>query len=1211
MKRNKKLVVLGLSSLLVLGSGLLSGCRDNQNTPVDPDGGETEEDGKYLVLVSAPTKLNYVVGEYFSIAGISVQRYEVVDGVKSSPVTVSDSDLVLSIPSGTLLNEVSNSIEVTVSLASDPDYKSVSFNITVRDKERVTVTFLNYDGTVLETDANILENATTTYDGVTPSRAPDEEYYYVFDGWYLEGDETETLIDLATFTFSEDTTLVAHYEAREASNSDGLFTYALNGDRTGYIVIGASETDLEGNPHTDLVIPDTFQGLPIVAIGEEAFYANTSVSYGRKITSVTLGANIKEIGANAFYYNEKMETLTLNEGLVSIGDSAFKNCKALTNLLIPTSVVTIADSAFQSCTNLVSIDFQADKETSLTTLGESVFQSCSKLVEVTFPNSLTNVGEDCFTGCGSLQYVNIGQNMTIEAIGNAFGNISNSSGMIKAFGLTPGCTNYEVDEDGVLYTAGKKILVRVPFYLGKDENGEVIPNTTYTIRDEVIEIAPYAFKNIYSFRTIVFGANVKKIDDYAFYTCRIYDNEGTHFEFNDKLEEIGNYAFQSTISKKEMQRTLVMPDSVTTIGDGAFKSCSGIISFTFGANMENFGSDIFNGCSNLAEIKVSENNTKISIGEDGLAVYNKDQTKALFWLDIKNTATSYVMPDTVKEVNPYFLSGKSKITSLVLSSNLEKVGERAFYGMSGVTGSVTLPDTLKEVANQAFQNMSKVETMNVPSSLTYIGDSAFSSCKGITGTVTLSSDLTYLGASAFNSCSNINEVIYNTGLTNESVFSSCSGLTKVTFNNPEFTTISESMFKKCTTLETVDISKLTNLQVIGKDTFNGCSHLINMTLPATLTTIGNSAFRTTGLTEVTIPENATLDTSVFYGCSQLTSATFIGTREVIPSYLFNECSNLATVGLPNGLTTIEEYAFYGCNALESITLPNTLTTLGNNVFSNTGLVSIVLPDSLVDIGTGIFNGCTKLTSVTLPANLTKISGMMFYNCSSLNLSELPATITSFDNYAFYGTGITEFTLKAGQKLDGSQIFAHSNLVKLKVEDPTFSEIPTQTFDSCADFTTIEGLEVGQLKIIQSSAFKSTTSLQTLNFDISGVTEIGSSAFEGSALQSIALPTNENFTSISNRMFYNCKSLTEIVLPTNVTDVATYAFSGCSSLTKLTIENPEITIESYVFSSCTNLSEITFNGTMEQARAVLEANRNCGIPAANNVTVTCSDGSFTL
>lgn len=172
--------------------------------------------------------------------------------------------------------------------------------------------------------------------------------------------------------------------------------------------------------------------------------------------------------------------------------------------------------------------------------------------------------------------------------------------------------------------------------------------------------------------------------------------------------------------------------------------------------------------------------------------------------------------------------------------------------------------------------------------------------------------------------------------------------------------------------------------------FKDCAGLTEITIPDTITIIGDYAFdNCTGLKAVTIPN----------------SVTEIG------DYSFESCTGLKTLTIPNSVTKIGARAFSGCTGITSVTLSENLTSIGDYAFSRcTGLKSIIIPDSVTIIDNGAFANCSGLKEVKLSKHLTKISDCSFEGCSGLTSVIIPDSVTTIegsDSYLYGGFGDCE------------------------------------------------------------------------------------------------------------------------------------------------------------------------------------------------------------
>ncbi len=423
--------------------------------------------------------------------------------------------------------------------------------------------------------------------------------------------------------------------------------------------------------------------------------------------------------------NINIPSTVMNEGttytVTSIGEFAFSYYANLTSVTIPNSVTSIGFCAFRSCRGLTSVNIP----NSVMSIGSNAFAYCTGLTSVTIPNSVTSISSNAFFGCTGLTNVTIPNSVTYIGFNAFFGctgltsvNIPNSVMSIAdwAFGDCTGLTSV---------TIGNSMTSYIGFHVFNGCTG-------------LIEInVDSANKSYASIEGVLFNKNLTAIVRYP---------------------------------AGKPETTFSIPNSVTSIRDCAFESCTGLTSVTIPNSVTSIGDSAFDNCSGLIEINVDPSNSFYA-SVDGV-LYNKNLTEII-----------------------RYPAGKPE-TTFSIPSSVTSIGYAAFQGCTGLT-SVTIPNSVTSIGDYAFQGCGGLKSVAIPNSVTSIGDNAFEDCRGLTS-VTIGSSVTSIGGWAFDGCTGLTSVTIPNSVTSieTAAFQRCTGLTSVTIPS-SVTSIEDWAFWKC------------------------------------------------------------------------------------------------------------------------------------------------------------------------------------------------------------------------------------------------------------------------------------------------------------------------------------------------------------------------------------------------------------------------------
>ena len=480
----------------------------------------------------------------------------------------------------------------------------------------------------------------------------------------------------------------------------------------------------------------------ITKLSDELFYGCIN------LTSITLPDGITSIGYWAFRDCSSLSSISIPNNVTLISYGAFYGCSGLISVSIPNGVTALSNELFRNCSSLTYVTIP----NSVTSIGDEAFCYCRSLTSVTIGNSVTSIGYDAFRGCFKLTSVTINSNAIVSnsydksfGIGSIFGSqvteyvIGDSVTAIGTYAFSGFLSAYGDCKNLASVTIGKNVTSIGDYAFYQCEsltsvtiNSNTIASKRYTdseslidifgrqvlefvIGDCVTSIGGYAFYNkdygvIFNscLKSVTIGKNVTSIGDEAFYNC----NRLTSVHISDLAAWCAisfgsnplDYAHNLYLNG-ELVTDLVIPDSVTSIGDDAFRNCTSLTSVTIGNSVIGIGNYAFRNCTSLTSVTIGNN--VISIGNYAFADCG--------------SLTSPVYNAHVFAFMPTSYSG-----AYTIPNGIESIAGGAFSSCTGLT-SVTIPNCVTSIGDYAF-NCTGLTSVTIPNSVTSIGDYAFRGC---------------------------------------------------------------------------------------------------------------------------------------------------------------------------------------------------------------------------------------------------------------------------------------------------------------------------------------------------------------------------------------------------------------------------------------------------------------------------------------------------
>ncbi len=650
--------------------------------------------------------------------------------------------------------------------------------------------------------------------------------------------------------------------------------------------------------------------------------------------------------------------------------------------------------------------------------------------------------------------------------------------------------------------------------------------------------------------------------------------------------------------------SVVIPEGVSEIEEAAFSWCQNLQEVTIPNSVCTIGFKAFQYTS-IKRVNISSIDAlcRISYGnhEASTPLYNKARL---------------------------YLNGE-EVTKLNIPNGVTEIDDYAFYGCQSIK-EVNIPNSVTRIGYYSFSNCTNLEQIYIGENVTYVGQNAFATgeiidvihCRPLTPPeipLTIVSDGSFYEPYSYHSNYGLaTKIIVPAAAYNNYKTEYKDSYASSIYPDVEPDTTANNVIyyasKDGTVVTPNDIAYF-GANIVSNSYENGWGKIV---FDGDVTEIGISAFESSKLTFITIPQSVTIIGARAFANSSLSglyipaSVTLIESDAFLKTYvnrvdiedlsawckiefdtigsnplsldrdvrLYIDGRSLTDIVIPQDVTALKEYTFYNYTEMTSLNIHNGVKSIKKSAFYNCGgeltidcdiadasvstdglfydtnFVTIIIGDNVKSIGSLSFYGCKKVESITIGRSVERIGNKAFAESQLLKKVTLRCKITDVEVNPFYNSDKLECFEGEGVTDDGRCWIVDNRLMSFAPAGLTKYVVETGV------------TEIGNY------AFYSCGSLESILLP-AGLQKISPLAFyKCVSLQSINIP--EGVTVVDNYAFYNCIKLTSIKLPNSVTSLGSYVFAECTKLVTATVAGNSLAISDYAFFRCPSLARVTIS-----------------------------------